>query len=272
MKIPHLTRRMTLTGAAFAAIAAGGSAAALATGGSSGDVYQGCLQHNIGGLYNIKVNPTSAPSCLRGDTLLKWNQSGPAGAAGAPGAPGAKGDPGAPGKDGASGKDGAPGTAGTDGPPGAKGETGPQGLPGEPGVAGKDGAPGAKGEQGLPGEKGDQGSQGDRGATGDQGPQGDPGVGLDGLRWNSAELSVAPNTDNRFFRSCGANGTAVSGGTSVVGPSALDPTKVITVSNAPGSFTNVWEFRVENTGSVTATIRLFWLCAPVDPRLAFNAG
>src|SRR4051812_40868151 len=94
MKIPHITRRVAVTGAAFAAIAVGGSAAALATSGSSGDVYQGCLQHNIGGLYNVKVNPTRPPSCLRGDSLIKWNQNGPAGAPGTPGAPGSKGDTG----------------------------------------------------------------------------------------------------------------------------------------------------------------------------------
>src|SRR3954471_9220192 len=113
MKRFHLSRRVAVTGAAVAAVAAGGSAAALAaTGGSSGDVYQGCLNHTLGALYNIKVNPASPPSCLSRDTLIKWNQSGPAGAAGAAG------------------------TAGAPGLPGAKGDAGPQGAKGEPGPKG----------------------------------------------------------------------------------------------------------------------------------------
>src|SRR6185312_8574915 len=131
MKIPHLTRRVALTGAAFAAIAASGSAAALATGGSSGDVYQGCLQHNIGGLYNVKVNPNSPPHCRRGDTLVKWNQNGPAGAAAAPGAPGPQGDPGPKGD---TGPQGEPGPKGDTGPQGPAGDIGPQGPKGDPGV------------------------------------------------------------------------------------------------------------------------------------------
>src|SRR5207244_3731635 len=90
MKKPHLTRRVTIIGATVAAVAAGGSAAALATtAGSSGDVYQGCLNHSLGAIYNIKVNPTSPPGCLPHDALMKWNQTGPAGA---PGAAGPKGD------------------------------------------------------------------------------------------------------------------------------------------------------------------------------------
>jgi hypothetical protein len=85
VKLPHIPRRAVVAGAAVAAIAGGGAAAALATGGSSGNTYQGCLQHELGALYNIKVNPSSPPRCFSRDTTITWNQTGP------PGAPGATG-------------------------------------------------------------------------------------------------------------------------------------------------------------------------------------
>src|SRR2546421_11159375 len=76
----HLTRRAAIVGAAVAAVAAGGAAAALATSSTSGDVYQGCLNHNLGALYNVKGNPSAPPRCLSPDTLVKRNPTGPAGA------------------------------------------------------------------------------------------------------------------------------------------------------------------------------------------------
>jgi hypothetical protein len=41
--------------------------------------------------------------CQKGETLIRWNQTGPAGQAGAAGAPGAPGQPGSPGQPGAKG-------------------------------------------------------------------------------------------------------------------------------------------------------------------------
>ena len=48
-----LPRRAVIAGAAVAAIVGGGAAAALAVSSSSGDVFKGCLQHNVGALYNV---------------------------------------------------------------------------------------------------------------------------------------------------------------------------------------------------------------------------
>jgi len=250
MKIPHLTRRVALTGAAFAAIAAGGSAAALATGGSSGDVYQGCLQHNIGGLYNVKVNPNSPPHCRRGDTLVKWNQNGPAGAAGAPGAPGPKGDTG---PQGPKGDTGAPGAAAAQGEPGQQGDPGPKGD---------------TGPQGEPGPKGDTGPQGPAGDIGPQGPKGDPGVGFEGAQWYSARVTLAAGGGQTFSRSC-------SGGNGIVTATAAldhfgDPTK-LTIEGYPSQpFPTTWFFQIKNDNIMATDIDLYWLCAPTKlPQVIF---
>jgi collagen triple helix repeat protein len=247
MKRFHPTRRVAITGAVVAAVAAGGSAAALATtGGSSGDVYQGCLNHSLGALYNIKVNPTSPPSCLRGDSLIKWNQSGPPGAAGVPGtpgAPGAKGDPGPKGDAGAPGSDGAPG---------AKGDPGPKGDAGAPG---SDGAPGAKGDTGP------QGPQGDPGQPGEPGQKGDTGAGIDGAQWYRAVVQLPANTNGHYFRTCSDHRGVVSGGTTLQSTAPLGT--VITVSNGPAGISDTWEFDVANTATTTVTLDLWWLCAPV---------
>lgn len=125
MRKIQFTRRVALNGALSAVvIAGGGCAAALATTAGSGNVYQGCLNHARGALYNVKINPTKPPSCLRRDTQISWNQTGPAGAAGAQ-AP--KGNTGATGPQGPAGP---PGATGQQGPAGATGATGPAGAPG----------------------------------------------------------------------------------------------------------------------------------------------
>ncbi len=113
----RLTRRIAIIGTVTTAVAAGGSAAALATTQGSSDVYQGCLQHNLGALYNVKVNPISPPSCLRSDTIISWNQTGPAGA---PGSQGPKGDTGPAGPAGLTGAIGPLGPRVTPAPPGPR--------------------------------------------------------------------------------------------------------------------------------------------------------
>ena len=89
--------------------------------------YQGCLNHVTGSVYNVHVNPASAPTCLRHDTQISWNQTGPAGPAGAAGQVGPVGPVGATGE---------PGPAGPAGPAGAPGVTGPTGLTGPAGPQG----------------------------------------------------------------------------------------------------------------------------------------
>jgi hypothetical protein len=205
----QLTRRGAVVGAAAAAVLAGGSAAAVATTTGAKDVYQGCLRHEIGSLYHVELNPNSPPKCEPHDTVVSWNQTGPAGAAGPVGP---KGDPGAMGPAGPQGLRGDPGAVGPAGPQGPKGDsgaTGPAGADGKTVLSGA-GAPasdlgkdgdfyidtsanaiygprtatgwgnpttlvGAKGDKGDTGPQGQQGPKGDPGATGPQGPKGDTG-------------------------------------------------------------------------------------------------
>jgi hypothetical protein len=256
--IPFLTRRVALTGAAVAAIGSGGAAAALATDDSSGNVYQGCLQRNLGALYNVKVNPTTPPRCLSGDSLIKWNQSGPAGAAGAPGV---KGDP---------GPQGDPGPKGDTGPQGPKGDPGSDGTPGARGATGADGPKGDPGSDGAPGAKGDTGPQGPAGATGPDGPKGDQGAGMDSAQWYYGSIDIAANTEQQFTRTCSDNRGVVSGGTYFVGGG--DSAKVITAGSSPITGSSTWFFRIKNTNSVTSTITFTWLCAPVSFPALFPAG
>ena len=95
----HITRRSMIVGAAVAAVVAGGSAAAMAAGSSS-NLYEGCLNHRLGALYHVQVNPTSAPRCWSHDAVVSWNQTGaagPPGPKGDTGSAGAQGVPGPPG-------------------------------------------------------------------------------------------------------------------------------------------------------------------------------
>jgi hypothetical protein len=94
---------------------------------SSANLYQACLQHNVGVLYHVKLNPGIPPRCRRDDKLISWNQTGPSGATGVKGA---KGDPGA------AGATGATGATGPAGPQGLKGDTGPAGPQGPKGDTG----------------------------------------------------------------------------------------------------------------------------------------
>jgi trimeric autotransporter adhesin len=209
----QLTRRTAVVGAAAAAMVAGGSAAAVATTTDSHNVYQGCLQHNLGALYHVELNPSSPPRCGPHDTRVSWNQTGPAGSTGPAGPQGPKGDPGPAGSAGAigptgpQGPKGDPGDAGPQGPMGDTGATGPAGADGHTVLNGA-GAPGSNlgangdfyidtsanalygpksdagwgtptsliGPKGDRGPQGDQGPQGDTGAAGAQGPKGDTGA------------------------------------------------------------------------------------------------
>ncbi|WP_301485653.1 hypothetical protein [Intrasporangium sp.] len=131
MSIP-ITRRILTAGMVAAALAVGGATLTLASDRSPAKVYQGCLQHNLGALYHVSVNPSSAPRCLPRDTLVTWNQTGPVGPQGAAGPQGPKGDTGAPGAQGPKGDTGA---TGPQGPRGATGATGATGAAGPAGAA-----------------------------------------------------------------------------------------------------------------------------------------
>ncbi|MGH8963529.1 MAG: hypothetical protein ACRDWT_20440 [Jatrophihabitantaceae bacterium] len=122
MRLDPTTRRVLLAAAAVAAVAGGTSVAAAATTGSTAPTaYAGCLSHVTRTVYNVHINPTSAPTCLRYDTRITWNQTGPAGLAGPKGAQGPTG---------ATGASGPAGSTGPQGPAGATGPAGPQGPAG----------------------------------------------------------------------------------------------------------------------------------------------
>src|ERR1700712_2866795 len=148
-------------------LAIGLPAALLLTGGvaaadtaSTPSSFTGCLNKATGALYAVTLNATTAPTCLRGDTVVKWNQKGDPGPAGPPGAAGVAG---ATGPAGATGQIGATGAKGDPGPAGAVGADGPAGPKGDTGSAGAAGDPGPTGPQGLPGAPG---AKGDTGAVG----------------------------------------------------------------------------------------------------------
>jgi hypothetical protein len=129
--VPSRTHLIAAAASALA-LAGGGSAAALGLDASP-NVYQACLQHSAGTLYNVKLNPSQPPRCRRDDKLIRFNQTGPAGAPGATGNPGPAGALGPAGPQGVKGN---PGLTGSQGPKGDPGVTGPQGPKGGTGPAG----------------------------------------------------------------------------------------------------------------------------------------
>ena len=130
MKKLPLSGRAAIGGAIVAAVAASGSAAALATDGSSSNVFQGCLKHGQGTLYNVQLNPSSPPTCQPNDTLVSWSQTGPKGDTGPQGAQGDTGPQGPKGDTGPQGARGSTGDTGATGPQGPIGATGPAGPAG----------------------------------------------------------------------------------------------------------------------------------------------
>ncbi|GAC1610114.1 MAG: hypothetical protein NVS3B26_15150 [Mycobacteriales bacterium] len=82
------------------------------------------------------------PACNPSETLLSWNQRGPAGSSGSPGAAGPAGATGPRGADGTAGPAGSPGPVG---PAGAVGATGATGATGPTGLQGAAGSPAVAG-------------------------------------------------------------------------------------------------------------------------------
>lgn len=123
MSRPRLLRRALVTSAAAVVVLGGGSAVALAADSPStpsSNVYEACLSQ-LRVVYNVQVNPQTAPTCFRGDSVITWNQTGPAGPQGPAGPAGPQGD---------KGDTGAQGATGPAGPQGATGPAGPQGPAG----------------------------------------------------------------------------------------------------------------------------------------------
>jgi len=99
-RLPSTTARRVGPGAVAALVLAASSALAASALSTSGTVYNGCIRHTDGVIYNVT---TASTTCKRKDTAISWNQTGPAGQTGAPGVAG---------------------------PPGPAGAQGPQGVPG----------------------------------------------------------------------------------------------------------------------------------------------
>jgi hypothetical protein len=67
----HSGRSPLISIAAFiVALAGGGSAAALGLADSTLAVYWACLQHDVGVLYNVKLNSSAPRHCRRDDKLI----------------------------------------------------------------------------------------------------------------------------------------------------------------------------------------------------------
>lgn len=159
------------------------------------------------------------------ETAIKWNQTGPQGAAGPNGVKGdtgpqgpqgvkgntgGQGPQGVRGDPGATGAQGLTGDAGAQGPQGVQGDTGPTGAQGSQGLKGDTGAVGATGATGL---QGDPGAGGLPGAAGAQGPPGPPGGviasldSLSGIPCNTSAVQVdgVPSPVGRLSISYGSN-------------------------------------------------------------------
>jgi hypothetical protein len=264
MKKPRLTRRVVIIGTAVATIAGGGSAAALATGTTPGSVYEGCLNHNLGALYNVKVSPTSPPGCLPHDTLITWNQIGPAGA------PGAKGDTGAPGPPGPKGDTGAQGPKGDTGPAGPGGPAGPTGPAGPKGDTGAAGPAGPAGPKGDTGPAGSQGPKGDTGPAGPQGPAGPSG--LAGLYWVTESGTVSINSSRTILAACRSGDEVYGGGAWFDATSSAggDDFSVVLNESAPSGDLTRWYAHGSNSGFQSHTLHAYALCGPAG--LSYQSG
>jgi hypothetical protein len=250
MNRPRMTRRVAIVGATVAAVAAGGSAAALATDTSPPNVYQGCLSHIFGALYKVHVNPTSPPSCLSHDTLVSWNQTGPAGS------PGAKGDTGA---------------AGPPGPQGVTGAQGPKGDTGAPGPVGGVGPKGDKGDTGPAGPQGPKGNTGDIGAPGPQGPAGPQGPsGLAGLYWVTATDNISIGGAGSVVAVCRSGDQVYGGGAWMEHAFAGSTDNVVLQESAPSGDLTKWYAAATNSGFTSHTLHVYAFCGPGG--LSYQSG
>ena len=258
----QLTRRSAVVGAVAGAVLAGGSAAAVATTTGSHNVYQGCLRHNVGALYHVELNPTSAPRCEPHDTPVTWNQTGPAGSTGPAGPQGPKGDVGP------AGALGAKGDIGPAGPQGPKGDVGPAGAAGAKGDIGPAGSQGPKGDTGPAGPAGPKGdvgpagaagAKGDTGATGPQGPKGDPGTGLGDMYWHTNQTTVNGASGESYEVVCSGGDQAYGGGAWIENPTSGQQLS----ESAPSGDLSGWYADAYNNDPFDSfTLHVYVLCGP----------
>lgn len=98
----------------------------------------------------VRIIPEGSPArCLKHETLLTWNTSGPQGPQGEPGPAGPAGPQGSQGDIGLQGEKGDKGDPGAQGPTGPQGEPGPVGPQGEKGEQGESGPAGTDGKNGA---------------------------------------------------------------------------------------------------------------------------
>lgn len=120
----------------------------------------------------IRIIPDDNPAkCLKHETLLTWNTSGP---------------------------QGEPGPQGLQGEPGPMGSTGPQGEKGEGGEKGAAGEAGPQGEQGPVGPRGPQGEKGEPGSAGIDGKNGTSLL-LEDANGQNLGLLIDADNDGRNF-------------------------------------------------------------------------
>lgn len=167
---------------AGASVAAGYNLVAQFVGND--DIIRGCVESD-GGLRLI----SSEDSCIRSETAIQWNVTGPEGPVGPEGTAGPVGDA------------GPNGTAGQQGVAGLQGPAGPQGDVGQQSPAGEIGPEGAVGPQGTEGDRGPSGSKGQSGSSGPTGPEGPKGPpGPEGRPGLGSGESLFPIVTNRIFR------------------------------------------------------------------------
>jgi Collagen triple helix repeat (20 copies) len=225
MKLAWL-RRPVYVVAATAVLAGTGTAVALAASPSaaSSTVYEGCLSHTVGTLYDVHANPKAAPRCLKGDAVATWNQTGP------------------------------------QGPKGAKGATGPQGLQGPTGPKGATGATGATGLTGPTGHTGPAGATGQQGPQGPAGPQGPSG--LNGLYWTSGTDSLPAGTQAAIAHGCTNVGDVVYGGGAYILGNPVNAWLQGDAPDPNNS--GAWQSFATNPSSTSYQIVTYALCGPAQ--------
>ncbi|MCW2781825.1 MAG: Phage tail fiber protein [Marmoricola sp.] len=252
MKHIRLTRHVLIGGAAIALVAAGSSAVAMAADQQPSNVFQGCLSHANGVVYNVHLNPSTAPRCQTHDTQVSWNRTGPTGSAGPTGPTGSAGATGSTGLPGDKGDTGATGLTGPKGEPGAAGPQGPLGAPGETG------AKGAPGSTGAPGADGPAGPRGDAGATGATGPAGMSGYQI--VTTSSSVDSCGFGCDDAYS----SRGAYCPAGLSVLGGGVLsaDDARIQVAESGPVGSSG-WFAKVYNEHSGSHDYTVYAICARV---------
>ncbi len=185
-----------------------------------------------GSLYDVG---TTRPTCRNGDTVIYWNQVGPAGPQGPQGLTGA---------------------TGLQGPTGA---TGPQGLTG---ATGPQGPTGATGPQGLTGATGPQGPTG---ATGPQGP-----AGVSNYVKATTQMTATPGAFSILPVAC-PDGEMVLGGGFSSSPDGNGEYEHV-LRSQPGTWVDpytgissgAWLVEIYNGATTDDTIEAYALCATVN--------